>query len=114
MSRAWSVLLAEPDRQLLVNVRWLAGFRERPADPDGQRARMLSVLAASGCTVGELVAGAREPMLARPVPMRPRTIYQRRLQPCLNPARSPSREHVGRLRTHALRLTGTRTPRRPA
>ena len=39
-------VLAEPDRQLLVNVRWLAGFRERPADPDGERARMLSVLAA--------------------------------------------------------------------
>ena len=24
-------VLSEPDRQLLVNVRWLAGFRERPA-----------------------------------------------------------------------------------
>ena len=39
-------VLSEPDRQLLVNVRWLAGFRERPADPDGERARMLSALAA--------------------------------------------------------------------
>lgn len=62
-------VLAEPDRQLLVNVRWLAGFRERPADPNGERARMLSVLAACPCTVGELVAGAREPLLARPVLM---------------------------------------------
>ena len=35
-------VLSEPDRQLLVNVRWLAGFRERPPDPDGERARMLS------------------------------------------------------------------------
>jgi hypothetical protein len=26
-------VLAEPDRRLLVNVRWLAGFRERPPDP---------------------------------------------------------------------------------
>ncbi len=62
-------VLAEPDRQLLVNVRWLAGFRERPADPDGERARMLSVLAAGASTVGELIVGARESMLARPVLM---------------------------------------------
>jgi hypothetical protein len=62
-------VLAEPDRQLLVNVRWLAGFRERPADPDGERARMLSVLAAGPSTIGELLSGAREPMLARPVLM---------------------------------------------
>jgi hypothetical protein len=62
-------VLAEPDRQLLVNVRWLAGFRERPADRDGERARMLSVLTAGARTVGELIAGAREPMLARPVLM---------------------------------------------
>ena len=62
-------VLAEPDRQLLVNVRWLAGFRERPADPDGERARMVSVLAAGLSTVGELLSGAREPLLARPVLM---------------------------------------------
>jgi hypothetical protein len=62
-------VLSEPDRQLLVNVRWLAGFRERPADPDGERARMLSMLAAGPSTIGELVCGAREPMLARPVLM---------------------------------------------
>jgi hypothetical protein len=62
-------VLAEPNRQLLVNVRWLAGFRERPSDPDGERARMLSVLAAGPCTVDELVSEAREPMLARPVLM---------------------------------------------
>jgi hypothetical protein len=62
-------VLSEPDRQLLVNVRWLAGFRERPADPDGERARMLSILAAGPRTIGELVRGAREPMLARPVLM---------------------------------------------
>jgi hypothetical protein len=62
-------VLAEPDRQLLVNVRWLAGFRERPADPDGERARMLSMLAAGPWRLGELVAGAREPMLAGPVVM---------------------------------------------
>jgi hypothetical protein len=62
-------VLAEPDRQLLANVRWLAGFRERPADLDGERARLLSRLAAGPSTVGELVSGAREPMLARPVLM---------------------------------------------
>jgi hypothetical protein len=62
-------VLAEPDRQLLVNVRWLAGFRERPPDPDGERPRMLSMLAAGASTIGELVSEAREPMLARPVLM---------------------------------------------
>ena len=62
-------VLSEPDRQLLVNVRWLSGCRERPADPDGERARMLSMLAAGPSTLGELVSGAREPMLARPVLM---------------------------------------------
>ena len=62
-------VLSEPDRQLLVNVRWLAGFRERPADPDGERTRMLSALAISPRTIGELLSGAREPMLARPVLM---------------------------------------------
>jgi hypothetical protein len=62
-------VLAEPDRQLLANVRWLAGFRARPTDLDGERTRMLAVLATGGCTIGELVAGAREAMLARPVLM---------------------------------------------
>jgi hypothetical protein len=62
-------VLSEPDRQLLVNVRWLAGFRERPVDPDGERARMLSELATGSCTIGELLSGAREPMMARPVLM---------------------------------------------
>src|SRR5438876_480966 len=62
-------VLSEPDRQLLVNARWLTGFRERPRDPDGERARMLSRLAAGGCAIGELLAGACEPMLARPVLM---------------------------------------------
>jgi hypothetical protein len=62
-------VLSEPGRQLLVNVRWLAGFREPPADPDGERARMLSALAVGGSTVFELLAGAVEPTLARPVLM---------------------------------------------
>jgi hypothetical protein len=62
-------VLAEPDHQLLVNVCWLAGFPERPPDPDGERARMLSVLAAGASTVGELIAGAHELMLARPMLM---------------------------------------------
>jgi hypothetical protein len=62
-------VLSEPDRQLLVNVRWLAGFRGRPADPDGERARMLSMLGVEARTVGALLGGAREPMLARPVLM---------------------------------------------
>jgi len=62
-------VLAEPDRQLLANVRWLAGFRERPTDLDGERTRMLAALATGGSTIGELVALAREPMLARPVLM---------------------------------------------
>jgi hypothetical protein len=62
-------VLSEPDPQLLVNVRWLAGFRERPPDPDGERSRMLSVLAVGSLTIGELMSDAREAMLARPVLM---------------------------------------------
>jgi hypothetical protein len=62
-------VLSEPDRQLLANVRWLAGFRERPPDPDGERPRMLVMAAAGSCTIAELLSGAREPMLARPVLM---------------------------------------------
>jgi hypothetical protein len=62
-------VLSEPDRQLLVNVRWLAGFRERPPDPDGERARMVSAMAAGLCTLGELLAGAEERALAQPVLM---------------------------------------------
>lgn len=63
-------VLSEPDRQRLVNVRWLAGFREPPADPDGERARiLLSLLAAAPATICELVSGAVEPALARPVLM---------------------------------------------
>lgn len=62
-------VLSEPDRQLLVNVRWLAGFREPPPDLDGERARMLSALAVRGTTISELLAGAVEPALARPVLM---------------------------------------------
>lgn len=62
-------VLAEPDRQRLANVRWLAGFRERPADLDGERTRILSRLAAGAGTIGDLVAAAREPLLARPVLM---------------------------------------------
>ncbi len=52
-------VLSEPDRQLLVNVRWLAGFREPPPDPDGERARMLSLLAVGQSTIFELLSGAR-------------------------------------------------------
>jgi TnsA endonuclease-like protein len=62
-------VMSEPDRQLLANVRWLAGFRQRPRDPDGERPRMLSALATRSLLVGELLAGAREPLLARPVLM---------------------------------------------
>jgi hypothetical protein len=62
-------VLSEPDRQLLVNVRWLARFREAPADPDGERPRMVSELSIAACTIGELVSRARQPALARPVLM---------------------------------------------
>lgn len=62
-------VLSEPDRQLLVNVRWLAGFRQPPADPDGERTRILSTLAVGASTISELLAGAVEPALARPVLM---------------------------------------------
>jgi hypothetical protein len=62
-------VLSEPEQQLLANVRWLAGFRERPPDPDGERARMLSRLATGSSTIAELVSGAREPMLTRPLLM---------------------------------------------
>jgi hypothetical protein len=63
-------VLSEPDRQLLVTVRWLAGFREPPPDPDGERARMLALLAVGPSTLCELMSGAVEPSLARPVLMR--------------------------------------------
>jgi hypothetical protein len=62
-------VLSDLDRQLLANVRWLAGFRERPPDPDGERSRMLAMAAAGSCTIAMLLSGAREPMLARPVLM---------------------------------------------
>jgi hypothetical protein len=62
-------VLSEPDPQVLVNVRWLAGFRSSPADLDGERERMLSVLARGPSTIGEVLAEAREPALARPVLM---------------------------------------------
>jgi len=62
-------VLSEPDPQLLVNVRWLAGFRERPPDLDAERRRMLYSLDGGGQAIGELVAQATEPLLARPVLM---------------------------------------------
>jgi hypothetical protein len=62
-------VLSEPDRQVLINVRWLAGFREPPADLDGERARMLAVLAGGPSTISELLSGARESALACPVLM---------------------------------------------
>jgi hypothetical protein len=62
-------VLCEPDRQILANVRWLAGFREPPFDPDGERERMLSVLAAGPALISELLADAVVAALARPVLM---------------------------------------------
>ena len=62
-------VLSNPDPQLLVNVRWLAGFRVLPADPDGERARMLSALTKGESTIFRLLLGASEPALARPVLM---------------------------------------------
>jgi len=62
-------VLSEPDRRLLVNARWLAGFREPPPDPDGERARITSALRGGASTVRELLSGAREMALARPVLM---------------------------------------------
>jgi TnsA-like endonuclease N terminal len=62
-------VLSEPDRQVIVNVRWLAGFREAPFDPDAERARMLRMLAVGESTIGELLAGAHEQALARPALM---------------------------------------------
>jgi hypothetical protein len=62
-------VLSEPDRQLLVNVRWLAGFREPPWDPDDERGRMLGMLSLGPCSICVLLADAVEPMLARAVLM---------------------------------------------
>ena len=62
-------VLSEPDPQLLMNVRWLAGFRVPPVDLDGERTGMLSALSLGPCTVGELLSGARDSALARPVLM---------------------------------------------
>lgn len=62
-------VLSEPEPQLLANVRWLAGFRAPPADPDGERGQMLSVLSIGPSTIAELMALSSEPALARPVLM---------------------------------------------
>ena len=62
-------VLSEPDRQVLMNVRWLAGFREPPADLDGERERMLAVLVGGPSTIAELLLGSWEVALARPVLM---------------------------------------------
>ncbi|MGA2013451.1 MAG: TnsA-like heteromeric transposase endonuclease subunit [Solirubrobacteraceae bacterium] len=62
-------VLSEPDRQLLANVRWLVGFREPPTDLDGERARMLAVLEAGPSTIADVLSGAVEVALARPVLM---------------------------------------------
>jgi hypothetical protein len=62
-------VLSEPDPQLLMNVRWLAACRVPPPDPDHERPRMLSALAVGQSTISELLCGARESALARPVLM---------------------------------------------
>lgn len=62
-------VLSEPEPQLLADVRWLAGFRSPPPDPDGERRQMLSVLSVGPSTVAELLALSSEPALARPVLM---------------------------------------------
>lgn len=62
-------VLSEPEPQLLANVRWLAGFRAPPPDPDSERGRMLAALAVAPCMIFELLLRSREPMLARPVLM---------------------------------------------
>jgi hypothetical protein len=62
-------VLSEPDRQLLMNVRWLAGFREPPVDLDGERERMLVVLSGGPSTIAELLCGSWEVALACPVLM---------------------------------------------
>jgi hypothetical protein len=62
-------VLSEPGPQLLANVRWFAGFRTPPADPDGERDQMLSVLSIGPSTIAELMALSSEPALARPVLM---------------------------------------------
>jgi hypothetical protein len=61
-------VLSEPDRQLLMNVRWLAGFREPPV-VDGERERMLVVLSGGPSTIAELLSGSWEVALACPVLM---------------------------------------------
>lgn len=62
-------VLSEPEPQPLANVRWLAGFREPPPDPDGERGQMLSVLSLGPATIAELLALSSELALARPLLM---------------------------------------------
>jgi hypothetical protein len=62
-------VLSEPDRLLLMNVRWLAGFREPPVDLDGERERMRVVLSGGPSTIAELLSGSWEVALACPVLM---------------------------------------------
>lgn len=62
-------VLSEPDPQLLANVRWLAGFRQVPPDPDGERSRMREAIALEPCPVAQLLTRSGEPALVRPVLM---------------------------------------------
>ena len=69
-------VLSEPDRQLLMNVRWLAGFREPPVDLDGERERMLVVLSGGPSTIAELLSGSWE------VAFRVRALLSRAISRC--------------------------------
>lgn len=62
-------LLTEPDPLFISNLRWLGGYRDVPADGTGEEARMLEHLALGPATLGELMADALEPLMAKPVLM---------------------------------------------
>jgi hypothetical protein len=62
-------VLSEPDPLFMTNLRWIGGYRDEPIDSTSERVRMLNRVTAGPATIGELISGASEPLLARPVLM---------------------------------------------
>ena len=63
-------LLTEPDPQVLSNLRWLAGYRDRPQDLDNDRAALLAAMKDDEPrSIESLLGGCVNPVLGRTVLM---------------------------------------------